>query len=83
MNCPNCDYHFTRMSVSGGTEIPPVTPVLCEKCCEVCLLVQGTLRKATDEELAMIKMSPAWHEVLGPVQTALIGRRRAAKAMWN
>lgn len=67
MNCPHCDFKFRLLAVSGAEEIPPLAPIICEGCGRISLLVEGEIRKATEEELSLIRESPAWRDVLEPI----------------
>ncbi|HEY6108665.1 MAG TPA: hypothetical protein VIV56_07160 [Gemmatimonadales bacterium] len=53
-----------------------VAPLICEACGAISLLLRGSeLRKPTQDELAAIKRSPAWRDVLEPVSRMLAAER--------
>jgi hypothetical protein len=74
-HCPHCDFKFTAFAFNAD-ELPEIAPGICEHCSGVFLLVDGVPRKPTLEELAAIKQSPAWRDVILPVADLI----RASKA---
>lgn len=76
MNCPYCDFHF-KVLLANEREIPPVAPVVCEKCGEVSLLIEGEIRKASDEEIRVLKTAPCWKSVIEPARRAIAAVKRS------
>ena len=72
--CPYCGFHFKVIAVNAKA-IPAVAPIICERCAKVGLLVEGVARATTAEELAAIKQSPAWAELLEPLQQMILQER--------
>lgn len=73
MNCPHCNFPFRAFAVANADEMPSLAPIICEGCAAISLLVNGTVRKATPEELRAIQQSPAYREVLAPVADLIRG----------
>lgn len=77
MNCPYCNYKIERL-VSDGPVIPEIAPMLCGECVQVSLLIDGSeLRKPTDEELAALKSSLCWTEMVEPMREGIRQARSA------
>lgn len=70
MNCPYCNSHFKNFIVNAKT-LPTLAPVLCEKCTKISILDNGQIRAASNDELDAIKQSPAFRDMLKPVQDGL------------
>lgn len=45
--------------ISNSQQLPPIAPIICERCAEIGLIVNGEIRKATDHEVEAIKLSPS------------------------
>lgn len=67
MNCPYCTFPF-KAFLSNASEIPDMAPLVCEGCGEVSLLIDRKPYRMTAEQLAAVKQSPAWREVIAPAQ---------------
>lgn len=70
MNCPHCNFEFKRFAVNGD-KFPDVAPIVCESCCEVSLVENGSIRVLTPDELVAIKASPAWADFIAPMLEVL------------
>lgn len=73
MNCPYCGYHFDSF-MANTPVMPPLAPMICFSCGAAGMLDKGEPRKITDAELAQLKLSPAWRDILGPAQTRIRAR---------
>lgn len=80
--CPHCGFLFKILAVSGG-EIPDLAPVICEDCGEISLLQDGVIRKVTASELEVIKQSPAYLEVLKPVEDLVAEIKRKKRGVYE
>lgn len=82
MNCPYCNFHFESM-ISNSQQLPPIAPIICERCAEVGLISHGEIRKATDREVEAIKLSPAWKGIIEPVRAIILKRNKMERAANN
>lgn len=83
MTCPYCETKFTQ-ALANAAEIPDLAPVLCDTCLHVSLLVEGKIRSISDDELAAIKMSDAWRDVLKPAMKIILAdKARKANAAYR
>lgn len=78
MNCPYCDFRFKVLAMNTrALALPDVAPLVCEKCGEVSLLIDGRPpRKVTVGELSALKESPAWREMIAPVKKLIAARKK-------
>jgi hypothetical protein len=65
MDCPYCNFHFKTLAINAPY-LPSPAPIVCERCANVGLVEDGMARQITDRELAALKQSPAWAEMIGP-----------------
>jgi hypothetical protein len=77
MNCPHCNFRF-RVLMANAASIPDIAAIICEDCAEVSLIVCGSVRKCSADEMEALRDSPAWRNVIGPAQE-LIKRTRNAR----
>jgi hypothetical protein len=58
-NCPACEFEFKILAVNG-LKLPALAPIVCERCGEVSLYVDGVVRVMSPAELDAVKRSPSW-----------------------
>lgn len=80
MNCPYCAFPFKAFTVNAA-EIPDVAPLVCEGCAEVSLLIDRVPYRTTPEQLAALKQSPAWRDMIAPAQQIIRRNLEAATAV--
>lgn len=82
--CPFCRLVFRFLLVNRG-DWPDPAPLLCSTCLHVSLLscAAEEARKPTEEELAALKVSPAWGAVIGPAIASIRAMRIAQNARNN
>lgn len=83
MNCPYCDYYFKVLAANGDVTKDTVAPIVCESCGEIGLLDGGVTRTITLQELGWIKESPAYRDMILPVQQRIYAERRKRNAGRN
>lgn len=65
MNCPYCDFKFEKLMVNSS-ELPTMAPTFCERCCQISLVEDGSIRGINSEELEEVKRSPAYEQFIRP-----------------
>lgn len=80
MSCPFCDLKFDALASNGDFRGMPVVPILCLECAEISLVVDGTIRRATENELVSIKKSDAYKNVLLPTLQVILANKKARNA---
>ncbi len=71
MNCPWCNFRFGVLATNAEHDLPDIAPLICEGCGAISILIKGSLRKPTREEMMAILESPAFREILEPVARLL------------
>jgi hypothetical protein len=82
MTCPHCNNHFHMLLGTRSQEdLPDAFPILCN---EVSMLIdRKEVRKATAEELAMLKKDPNWNAVVAPARDVIARIKKAQNAQNN
>lgn len=77
MNCPYCDFHFG--AILSPVEVnklryEDIIPAICERCSNISVLVPslGRLLRLDNEQLEILKTSPAWQEHIKPAYDIII-----------
>lgn len=81
LNCPKCNLEF-KLLLANHNEIPDCAPILCERCLEVGLFIDGVLRTPTEAEFHYIKQSEAW-KVIERARDTILRVRKARNAPNN
>lgn len=86
MNCPYCKYRFSTLIGTDelpDRKFPPLIPILCEGCAEICMIENGTVRKIPMREMEDLKQSPVYISMLRPAQQVLIANGQRKRRTWN
>jgi hypothetical protein len=78
LHCPYCGFEFKVLAINSD-EIPDLAPAICEGCGGISLFCGGVFAKATGAEVAAIKTSPAWRDVLEPAQKIILAHLAETK----
>lgn len=68
--CPHCGMVF-HAALANADHLPVLALMLCEGCAELSLLKDGAIVALLPGELEQIKKSPAWRDMLEPIQKAI------------